>query len=89
MGFVRTPFLSLTKQKTKIMITDQQKTDFIERIKWFIEEEDFDTAFDEAGNILARVLTDDEAEWIEDVEEFGYDPDEVEQLAQELTSELN
>lgn len=71
------------------MITDQQKTDFIERIKSLIEEEDFDTAFDEAGNILARVLTDDEVEWIEDVEEFGYDPDEVEQLAQELTGELD
>jgi hypothetical protein len=71
------------------MITDQQKTDFIERIKSLIEEEDFDYAFDEAGNILARVLTDDEAEWIEDVEEFGYDPDKVEQLAQELTGELN
>lgn len=70
-------------------ITDQQKTEFNERIKFLIDEVDFDYAFKEAGNILARVLTDDETEWIEDVEEFGYNSDEVEQLAQELTSELN
>jgi len=49
----------LTKTIKIMIITEKQKTDFIERIKWFIEEEDFDTAFDEAGNILARVLTDD------------------------------
>lgn len=72
-----------------ITITDQQKTEFNERIKFLIDEVDFDYAFEEAGNILARVLTDDETEWIEDVEEFGYNSDEVEQLAQELTSELN
>lgn len=72
-----------------MIITEKQKTEFIERIKFLIEEDDFDYAFVEAGNILARVLTDDEIEWIEDVEEFGYNSDEVEQLAQELTSELN
>ena len=72
-----------------MIITDQQKTEFNERIKFLIDEVDFDYAFVEAGNILARVLTDDETEWIEDVEEFGYNSDEVEQLAQELTSELN
>jgi len=72
-----------------MIITDQQKTEFNERIKFLIDEVDFDYAFEEAGNILARVLTDDEIEWIEDVEEFGYNSDEVEQLAQELTSELN
>ena len=72
-----------------MIITDQQKTEFNESIKFLIDEVDFDYAFEEAGNILARVLTDDETEWIEDVEEFGYNSDEVEQLAQELTSELN
>ena len=72
-----------------MIITDQQKTEFNERIKFLIDEVDFDYAFEEAGNILALVLTDDETEWIEDVEEFGYNSDEVEQLAQELTSELN
>ena len=72
-----------------ITITDQQKTEFNERIKYLTKMEDSDYAFEEAGNILARVLTDDEIEWIEDVEEFGYNSDEVEQLAQELTSELN
>lgn len=70
-----------------MIITEKQKTDFIERIKFLIEEDDFN--YDEAGNILARVLTDDEIEWIEDVEEYGYNSDEVERLAQELISELN
>ena len=37
----------------------------------------------DAANFLARVLTNDEAEFIEDVEDFGFDPEAVENLAQD------
>jgi hypothetical protein len=58
-------------------------------MKSFIKDEDFDTAMQDAGNILARVLTNDEAEFIEDVEDFGYNSNEVEDYAQDLVGNLN
>ena len=72
-----------------INITPQQKRDFINQIKDFIKDEDFDTAMSNAGSILARILTNDEAEFIEDVEDFGYDAYEVEEYAQDLVGYLN
>jgi len=64
-----------------------QKKEFLKRIQQLTKMSTSNYAFEEAGNILARVLTDDEAESIEDVEEFGYNPDEVEQLAQKLIND--
>ena len=78
------------KEESKpIFLTPIQKKDFINRMKSFIKDEDFDTAMEEAGNILARVLTNDEAEFIEDVEDFGYNSNEVEDYAQDLVGNLN
>ena len=65
-------------------LTPQQEQKFIERIESLIDDEGMDYAMREAGNILARVLTNNEAEFIEDVEDFGYDPNEVESYAQNL-----
>jgi hypothetical protein len=75
--------------KESINITPQQKSDFINQIKSFMEDEDFNTAMRNAGSILARILTNDEAEFIEDVEDFGYDPSEVEDYAEDLVGNLN
>jgi|FLOH01.1.fsa_nt_gi hypothetical protein len=72
-----------------INITPQQKRDFINQIKYFIKDEDFNTAMQNAGSILARILTNNEAEFIEDVEDFGYNSDEVEEYAQDLVGNLN
>jgi hypothetical protein len=71
-----------------IKITPLQKKEFLDRIKGYAEDEGEDSAFDNAGNILARVLTDDEVEWIEDIEDFGYNAEEVENYAQDLVSDL-
>ena len=49
--------------------------------------EDFEYALGEAGTVLANILTNGKAEFIEDVEDFGYDADEVEQYAMDLASE--
>jgi len=88
------PSQPIQKQKEEskpIFLTPIQKKYFINRMKSFIKDEDFDTAMEEAGNILARVLTNDEAEFIEDVEDFGYNSNEVEDYAQDLVggSKLN
>ena len=76
------------KQKTgsskPITLTPLQKKEFLSSIRDLKRSEDLETALDEAGNILARILTNDEAEFIEDVEDFGYDADEVEQYAIDL-----
>jgi hypothetical protein len=76
------------QNKPTQIITPKQKKEFLDRINFLIEDEGFEYAFNEAGNILARVLTDDEAEWIEDIEEFGYNPETIENLAQELINTL-
>jgi hypothetical protein len=39
---------------------------------------------EEVGNVLANILTNGKAEFIEDVEDFGYDAEEVENYAQDL-----
>jgi hypothetical protein len=70
---------TLSNQKS-LSITPAQKTEFLNRMK---NINSVDKTSD-AGNILARVLTNDEAEFIEDVENFGFDPDAVEDLAQRL-----
>ena len=74
--------------KENLNITPEQKQEFISRIKDILEDEDRDTAMEESGNILARVLTDDKAEFIEDVEDFGYNVMEVEDYAENLVGNL-
>ena len=74
----------LKENDQTINLTPQQKKEFIERIEYLIDEEGQDYAMREAGNILTRVLTQDEAEFIEDVEDFGYDAEAVENYAQDL-----
>jgi len=74
--------------KENLNITPEQKQEFISRIKNILEDEDRDTAMEESGNILARVLTDDKAEFIEDVEDFGYNVMEVEDYAENLVGNL-
>ena len=71
-----------------ISLSPEQKEDFKERMIDISNDEDREYAIGEAGNVLARILTDGEAEFIEDVEEFDYDPDEVEEFAQNLASEI-
>jgi len=68
-----------------LSITPAQKKEFLDRIK-NIDSVNLEM---DAANILARVLTNDEAEFIEDVEDFGFDPEAVEDLAQELVSTVN
>ena len=55
-------------ESEKNIITPEQKKKFLEAINDLIEEEGEEYAFDEAGNILARILTNNEAEFLEDVE---------------------
>jgi len=68
--------------KNAINLTPEQKEEFESRVKYLAKTEDAEYALDEAGNILARVITNNEAEFIEDVEDFGYDAEEVEKYAQ-------
>ena len=74
----------LKENDQPLNLTPQQKQEFLDRIKDLIDSEGLDYAMWEAGNILARVLTQDEAEFIEDVEDFGYNAEEVENYAQDL-----
>jgi hypothetical protein len=69
-----------------IKITPSQKKEFLSAIRDLKRAEDLEYALGEAGNILANIITNGEAEYIEDVEDFGYDVDEVENYAQELAS---
>jgi hypothetical protein len=78
----------LLKEEESIQLSPEQKEDFKERMIDISNDEDREYAIGEAGNVLARILTDGEAEFIEDVEEFDYDPDEVEEFAQNLASEI-
>lgn len=71
----------------KINLTPVQKKEFFNAIKDLSAQEDFEYALGEAGNVLANILTNGEAEYIEDVEDFGYDADEVEQYAMNLAGE--
>ena len=78
----------LLKEEESIQLSPKQKEDFKDAMISLSNSEDTEYAMDEAGNILARILTDGEAEFIEDVEEFDYNPDEVEEFAQNLASEI-
>ena len=69
-----------SSNQKSLSITPAQKKEFLDRIK---NTDSVDLEMD-AANILARVLTNDEAEFIEDVEDFGFDSDAVEDLAQKL-----
>jgi hypothetical protein len=76
------------KQKSKdskpISLTPIQKKEFKSAIRDLSKMEDFEYALGEAGTVLANILTNGKAEFIEDVEDFGYDADEVEQYAMDL-----
>ena len=78
----------LLKEEESIQLSPKQKEDFKDAMISLSNSEDTEYAMDEAGNILARILTDGEAEFIEYVEDFGYDPNEVEEFAQNLASEI-
>ncbi len=69
-----------TSNKKSLSITPAQKKEFLNRMK---NADSVNLEMD-AANILARVLTNDKAEFIEDVEDFGFDPEAVEDLAQSL-----
>jgi hypothetical protein len=68
----------------KINLTPIQKKEFFNAIKDLKAQEDLEYALGEAGNVLTNILTNGKAEYIEDVEDFGYDADEVEQYAIDL-----
>jgi hypothetical protein len=74
-----------------ISLTPIQKKEFKSAIRDLKKIEDLEYALGEAGNVLANILTNGKAEYIEDVENFGYDADEVEQYAMDLAggSKLN
>ena len=65
-----------------------QKKKFKSAIRDLSKMKDFEYAVGEAGNVLANILTNGKAEFIEDVEDFGYDPDEVENYAQDLAGNI-
>ena len=67
-----------------ISLTPIQKKEFKSAIRDLKKIEDLEYALGEAGNVLANILTNGETEFIEDVENFGYDADEVEQYAMDL-----
>jgi len=69
-----------------ISLTPEQKKEFKSAIRDLKKIEDLEYALGEAGNVLANILTNGKAEFIEDVEDFGYDADEVEQYAIDLAS---
>jgi hypothetical protein len=69
-----------------ITLTPLQKKEFLSAIRDLKRAEDLEYALEEAGNVLANILTNGKAEYIEDVEDFGYDPDEVENYAIDLAS---
>ena len=69
-----------------LSLTPQQEQEFMERIQYLANMEGEDIAMDAAGDILARELSNDEIEWLEDIEEMGYDADEVETTAINLAS---
>jgi hypothetical protein len=71
----------------KINLTPVQKKEFFDAIEDLSAQEDFEYALGEAGNVLANIITNGEAEYIEDVEDFGYDAEEVEQYAMDLAGE--
>lgn len=71
----------------KINLTPIQKKEFFDAIEDLSSQEDFEYALGEAGNVLANIITNGEAEYIEDVEDFGYDAEEVEQYAMDLAGE--
>jgi hypothetical protein len=79
------------KQKDKdskpISLTPIQKKEFKSSIRDLTKNEDFEYALGEAGTVLANIITNGKTEFIEDVEDFGYDADEVEQYAIDLASE--
>jgi len=80
----------IQKQKEElkpIFLTPIQKKSFKSAIRDLSKMEDFEYALGEAGTVLANILTNGKAEFIEDVEDFGYDADEVEQYAMDLASE--
>jgi hypothetical protein len=67
-----------------ISLTPIQKKEFKSAIRDLKKIEDLEYALGEAGNVLTNILTNGKAEYIEDVEDFGYDADEVEQYAIDL-----
>jgi hypothetical protein len=69
-----------------LSLTPQQEQEFMERIQYLANMEGKDIAMNAAGDILARELSNDEIEWLEDIEEMGYDADEVETTAINLAS---
>jgi hypothetical protein len=75
-----------TGSSKSIILTPLQKKEFLSAVRDLKRVEDLEYALGEAGNILANIITNGEAEYIEDVEDFGYDADEVENYAQELAS---
>jgi hypothetical protein len=78
------PTSSPSMSGRKINLTPTQKTKFLNMIRNLSVQEDYEYAFGEAGNVLARIITNNKAEFIEDIEDFGYNSDEVEQYAQDL-----
>jgi hypothetical protein len=74
----------LKENNQTINLTPQQKKEFKSAIRDLSKMEDFEYAVGEAGNVLANILTNGKAEYIEYVEDFGYDAEEVENYAQDL-----
>jgi hypothetical protein len=71
------------------LLTPEQQNEFKQRIQQLYDmTEDIEYVVENAGNILARVMTNDEAEWVEDINDYGYDYDidEFDQIAAQLTT---
>ena len=81
------PIQKQKEESKPIFLTPIQKKRFKSAIRDLSKMEDFEYALGEAGTVLANILTNGKAEFIEDVEGFGYDADEVEQYAMDLASE--
>ena len=77
------------KEQEAIKITPEQKKEFLRLVKRTMGELYLNTGKEvvndgEVDRLLVSVLTNDETDWLEDIDQYGYDPDAVKKYAEEL-----
>ena len=70
------------KEQEAIKITPEQKKEFLRLVKRTMGELYLNTGKEavnggEVDRLLVSVLTNDETDWLEDIDQYGYDPDAV------------
>jgi len=87
-GLINEQQLELDFDPNAIKLTPEQKEEFDEEINDFIYTTNWDFAYKQSGNILAKILTDYKAKSWKDVQEYGYNPKEVRDLGRKLAEEF-